>query len=212
MGCFDFIYADNGENILARAGFLYTTKAFQHRTNTQSPLRFLSTNEYGIFQIRFKTHFIHMDIYALLAAQFYLADGPIDDTPSEHFECFLDCIKNKKLPFDKHPDDIEFQNSPFCKASDAIRIPGIQYFFAGCHSIKPTNVTIPALGPQKSKKIVCSKMYDHKIPLLISKKKLPNSTLHSDSTDVARNWGFVSCDDPHQGFFLTKNCYTIYRP
>ena len=115
MGCFDFIYADNGENILARAGFLYTTKAFQHRTNTQSPLRFLFTNEYGIFQIRFKTHFIHMDIYALLAAQVYLSDDPIDDTPSEHFECFLDCIKNKKLPFDKHPDDIKFQNSPFCK-------------------------------------------------------------------------------------------------
>lgn len=38
MGCFDFTYADNEENVRGRRGYVYISKALQKATGLPSPM------------------------------------------------------------------------------------------------------------------------------------------------------------------------------
>lgn len=51
MGCFDFTYADNGENIRGRRGYIYLSPQVAEAINLANPVRFSTTDLYGQFSL-----------------------------------------------------------------------------------------------------------------------------------------------------------------
>ena len=184
MGCFDFTYADNGQNIRGRQGYVYISKALQKVTGWPSPMRFTGTDEYGIFSFDIKGRRVVLDIYALYAAQLALA-GIIDESE----------------PIRKYIEKLE----------ELIRCKGIDEFFNTKHIMPITELTVKPLANQREKTVKCRKYTDARLPILITRKKLP-CDVGDDITDIARKWGFVTANDPNQGGSPTYDLYCQYRP
>lgn len=220
MGCFDFTYADNGSNIRGGRGYIYTTKEFQKRTNTKSPLRFTGTNEYGDFFVEVVPHvFALLDIYALLALQYYLQYLNGSVTASEkltEYEMISMDVSIKETGYIEACewllDALLTRNNltEFCfpEYQDTIRFTGVHLWF---DSFSKENITctVPALGNQRMKLIETECVGKHTIPLLITRKKLHN-TKDKDLSEIAKQWGFVSCEDPEQGGRPLVNHYCKY--
>lgn len=198
MGCFDFTYADNGQNIRDRQGYVYISKALQKATGLPSPMRFTGTDEYGIFDFDIKGRRIVLDIYALYAAQLALA-GIIDE--SEPIQKYIEKLHQKTF--------VDYHNIE--ELEELIRCKGIDEFFGAKHNMPATKLTVKPLANQREKTVDCKRYTDARLPMLITRKKLP-CDVGDDITGIARDWGFVSTSDPNQGWTPTNNLYCQYRP
>ena len=208
MGCFDFTYADNGENVYGRSGYLYITKALSKEIKEGSPLCFTSTDMYGRFDFKIGLQTVTLDVFALYAAMLYLENliskEPMTEKLARHFTRYLELLRTKNFDADAI-EVLEYHE-------DAIRRFGIKYFYSNFHRISLRTEKISALGRQKAKEIVVGEEFVGELPLLISRKKLPDLR-GDDLLQVARfRWGFVSGDDPHQGCKRTKNLYYLFNP
>lgn len=198
MGCFDFTYADNGQNIRGRRGYVYISKALQKATGLPSPMRFTGTDEYGIFDFDIKGRRVVLDIYALYAAQLALA-GIIEE--SEPIRRYIEKLRQKTF--------VDYHNIE--ELEELIRCKGIDEFFGTKHIMPVTELTVRPLANQHEKTVKCRKYTDTRLPMLITRKKLPCDT-GDDITDIARKWGFVTTNDPNQGWSPTRDLYCQYRP
>lgn len=198
MGCFDFTYADNGENIRGRRGYVYISKALQKATGLSNPMPFTSTDEYGVFNFDIKGRRVALDIYAVYAAQLALA-GIIDE--SKPIQKYIK--KLRQNAFADHYDTEQLE--------ELIRCDGIEEFFSTEHGMPTVRLTVKALANQREKTVDCNKYTDTLLPILITRKKVPCDA-DDDIMDVARNWGFVSTHDPNQGWTPTHDLYCQYRP
>lgn len=97
----------------------------------------------------------------------------------------------------------------FIEAMDNIRDIGIHTFFGARKKLEsPMTVIIPALGNQKEKTVEgVQQVFVGKVPLVVTRKKLPVKDTHESFDTTVRNWGFVTSDDPNQGFLKTSNCF-----
>lgn len=87
---------------------------------------------------------------------------------------------------------------------------GISYFFDKKFekSQKPFQCKVPKIGNQKEKMVWIDTILSHPIPLLITRKKL---RLSGEPSEIGQKLGFVSGDDPNQGFSPSKNIYYCYK-
>ncbi len=207
MGCFDFTYADNGENIRRRNGYVYLTRAFAQKTKLPNPLRFIKTDDYGCFTFIVNGSKAIIDIYALLGCMAYLENQTILTEKSKKaknsIERYLNLLSHK-----------DFDNPSFEICEEIIRRFGINYHYLENNSVRldqPISITVPKLGNQKEKHLTIQYVCTAKIPLLISRKKLLMEK-EDDLWEIATKWGFVSDYDPEQGYIPTKNHYVKYQP
>lgn len=198
MGCFDFTYADNGQNIRGRRGYVYISKALQKATGLPSPMRFTGTDEYGNFDFDIKGRRVVLDIYALYTAQLALA-GIIDE--SEPIRRYIKKLRQKTF--------VDYHNTE--ELEELIRCKGIDEFFNTKHIMPITELTVKPLANQREKTVRCREYTDARLPMLITRKKLP-CDVGDDITNIARKWGFVTANDPNQGVSPTRDLYCQYRP
>lgn len=212
MGCFDFTYADNGQNIRGRRGYLYLTDNFCHDTGLKSPVRFLATDAYGRLDILMPRHKIplEVDIYACYAAMLYL-ENLCTDTKNHDMRTFLDLLRYYRI-HQTMPKESDYDT--FIEAMDNIREIGIHTFFDSQKNLEnPMTVTIPALGNQREKTIKgIQQVFAGKLPLVVTRKKLPVKDIHESFVTTVRNWGLVTSDDPNQGFSRTIDCFMPWIP
>lgn len=198
MRCFDFTYADNGQNIRGRRGYIYTTKKFQDAIHIASPIPFSEVDMYGRLECRLKNTILPLDIYTLLAMQIYLFNSNFV-TDADACQRLIEVLAD---------DPGNWSYTEIENLSDKIRFDGIQYDSSNITdcSDAPFKIHIPTIGNQKEKECYCNYMVCKHIPLLITRKKLPNAD-GRDLIDVAADWGFVTGSDPNQGFSPTTNVY-----
>lgn len=201
MGMFDFTYADNGRNIRGGSGYLYVSRAFAKATGIKSPMPFSYLDEYGniTYQNRNMPAPVMLDLYAIYTAMLAL-------------ESELDMNDAVRTYINQLRYHIEAADNEVSRVSDEIRTSGITYFFDHMKTEQDAMFgTVSALGNQREKHVTYFERFIGKIPLLISRKKLPAEP-GDDITDIARNWGYVSTDDPKQGCGPTRNLYAAYQP
>lgn len=207
MGQFDFTYADNGRNILRGMGYVYLTKEFAKRTCFPNPIRFLWTDDYGMFTFRVRKDLFTLDIYAVYGCMAYLH---MKETKSRYLETLEDTLRDSVFRYIDLLMRRQFQRVKALE--ETLREFGIDTFFSGVpwKAWKPCDVTVRALGNQKEKRVKASGRYIGPVPLLITRKKLPASP-GDDLAEIAESWGFCSDYDPANGNSLTKNHYCIYK-
>lgn len=199
MGCFDFTYADNGENIRGRRGYIYLSPQVASEADLPNPLPFIDTDSYGRFSIRISTrhdgiHCTKIDIYSLYTVLIQ-TDNNQRTTDADRF---ISLLRHRQF-------DNEFE-----KLNDALRDYGIDYFFQHLkQNVNGIPITVPSIGNQKPKRIKTYDVFHGTTPLLISKKKLPVD-INTSLQTMAQTWGYVSTDDPRQGFAQTRNLYCGY--
>ena len=200
MGCFDFTYADNGENIRGRNGYIYLSPQVAEKTKLPNPLRFYSTDAYGHFRLHIGTKNTHIDIFALYAALTYIDRNEMnkDKRLSYLIDSFLTKIHDRQF-------DREFE-----ELNDTLRNTGIDHFYHNFeYKVDSFKITVPKLGNQKEKHLETNEVCWAETPLIISKKKLPVDVSTNLKT-MAQTWGFVSTYDPKQGWFVMHNQYCKY--
>jgi hypothetical protein len=198
MGCFDFTYADNGENIYGRNGYIYLSPQVAEKINLPNPLQFCSTDAYGHFRLRIKgyeKYSISIDIFALYAV---LIRADMNKT-SEDDDRFMTLIRYRQ--FDNEYEEL----------NDTLRNAGIDYFYRHFVEYKKDTlkITVPKLGNQKEKNLETNEVCWAETPLIISRKKLPVD-VNTSLKKMAQTWGFVSTYDPKQGLFVMCNQYCKY--
>lgn len=207
MGQFDFTYADNGRNILREGGYVYLTKEFAKRTRFPNPVRFLWTDDYGMFTFRIRKEFSTLDIYAVYGCMAYL---DMMETKPGYLETLEETLRDSVFRYIDLLMRRQFQRVKALE--ETLREFGIDTFFSGVpwKAWKPCDVTVQALGNQKEKRVKASGRYIGPVPLFITRKKLPASP-GDDLAEIAESWGFCSDYDPANGNSLTKNHYCIYK-
>lgn len=213
MGCFDFTYADNGQNIMGRRGYLYLTDAFCKETGLKSPIQFEGTDEYGRFDIRMPrlSSTLTIDIYAIYGAMLFLEGEYKSPNPNEEnlFTEYIHLIKTYR----KNKEFTNQELDDFVACEDKIRGIGIHYFFRGMQdNDNSIQYEVAKLGNQRHKKVTCEQKFIRKCPLVITRKKLPIKEQGESFFTTIQRWGFVSDSDPNQGFNATKNHYLPYKP
>ena len=199
MGCLDFTYADNGENIRGRRGYIYLSPQVASEANLPNPLPFIDTDSYGRFSIRISTrhdgiHCTEIDIYSLYTVLIQTDNN----TRTADADRFISLLRHRQF-------DNEFE-----RLNDVLRSEGIDYFFKNLQrDVNGIPITVPRIGNQKSKRIKTYDVFHGTTPLLISKKKLPVD-INTSLQTMAQTWGYVSTDDPRQGFAPTRNLYCGY--
>ena len=200
MGCFDFTYADNGENIRGRNGYIYLSPQVAKKTKLPNPLRFYSTDAYGRFRLHIGTKNTHIDIFALYAALTYVDKNKMnkDKRLSYLIDSFLTKIHDRQF-------DREFE-----ELNDTLRNTGIDHFYHNFeYKVDSFKITVPKLGNQKEKNLETNEVCWAETPLIISRKKLPVD-VNTSLKKMAQTWGFVSTYDPKQGWFVMHNQYCKY--
>lgn len=218
MGCFDYTYADNGRNTRGCSGYLYLTKAFCEKTGLKSPVHYESMDEYGMITIKCKgksnhitSYLITLDIHAIHAAMLYLT-GVLDKNAKD-FEDYMNYIQLLVK------DHVNIRKKPLLwttieSLEDKLRTDSIHYFFDVHKDYTTTPLPVfhmQKLGNQPEKDITCKTCFTGRLPILISKKKLPQEQ-SNDLFEIANRWGFVSTNDPNQGFSNTKNLWVRFAP
>ena len=194
MGCFDLTYADNGENIRGRNGYIYLSPQVAEKTNLPNPLKFYSTDAYGHFCLHIDTKIAYINIFTLYAI---LVRADINKT-SEKDDRFMMLMRYRR--FDSEYDELDAM----------LRNAGINYFCC-CSEYKENafKITVPRLGNQLEKHLETNEICWAETPLLISRKKLPVD-VNTSLKKMAQAWGFVSTYDPKQGWSVTHNQYCKY--
>lgn len=194
MGCFDFTYADNGENIRGRRGYIYLSPQIAEKADLPNPLPFDTSDEYGRFHIRMGPRGIDIDILALYTVLVHNEHGEISEDDSR----FMTLIRNRQF-------DNEYKN-----LNDTLRTIKIDYFFNNIeHKETSISIIVPKIGNQREKHLETHNVCWAETPLLISRKKLPVD-VNTSLKVMAQTWGYVSMDDSEQGFFPTHNRYCKY--
>lgn len=197
MGCFDFTYADNGRNTIGERGYLYLTRAMQTAIKSSTPyLRFTGSDAYGTLYTKYGA----LDIYAIYAIMLALDNELEQDIDFKTINKIIQILRDKS----SDPEDIE-------QLTNKVRGYGIDYFF---HSLKPVSqreIALPKLGNQPAKSITTKRAFTGKVPLFLTRKKMP-SYLGDDVVTIANNLGVVSGNDPNQGFSLTTNYWICFDP
>lgn len=194
MGCFDFTYADNGENIRGRRGYIYLSPQVATKANLPNPLPFDDTDAYGRFEIRIDEQCIDIDIFALYTVLIHNDENKLDEDDNR----FITLIRNRQFEY-------EYEN-----LNDILRNDGIKYFHQNLeYQNKAFDITVPSLGNQKEKNLRTHEVCWAGTPLLISRKKLPVDVSTSLKV-MAQTWGYVSTSDPNQGWFPTRHKYCRY--
>lgn len=199
MGCFNFTYADNGDNIRGCRGYIYLSPQVAKEADLPNPLPFSYADSYGRFTIslcaRHKGgYYAEIDIYALYTVLIQTDENK----RTADADRFISLLCNRQF-------DNEFE-----RLNDSLRDYGIDYFFQHLkQNINGIPITVPRIGNQKPKRIKTYDVFHGTTPLLISKKKLPVDVNTSLQT-MAQTWGYVSTDDPRQGFAPTRNLYCGY--
>lgn len=210
MGCFDFTYADNGENIRGRNGYIYLTSRLATRAKLNNPLKFDRTDEYGRFHCISGRFDFEIDIYALLALELYLEGTDLsryqssEDAQYEPYaETLLTLLEDRTW---NKPENASARET----ASDGLRDYGILYHYDKRYRAihPPIKQRVARLGGQKEKTVTVTETYSHPVPLVISRKKLH---IDGEPSEIADEWCFVTGDDPEQGFAKTKNLYYAYE-
>lgn len=218
MGCFDFTYADNGENTRGRKGYLYLTDKFCEKTGLKSPLRIKGSNEYGMITPIIPNHpnTLEMDIYAIYAAMIYL-EGFYQNNDKEEYESeieYLETFIQMTADYRKYKSKVsEFDFEKYEICMENIRGIGVHYFFK--HTIEisvPKTYHIPKIGNQKPKTVDCDEIFTGNLPLVLTRKHLPIQEINEPFYTTVRNWNFVTGSDPNQGFNITKNLYVPWEP
>jgi hypothetical protein len=205
MGCFDFTYADNGENIRGRNGYIYLSPQIAEKTNLPNQLRFYSTDAYGHFRLHIDTKNTYINIFTLYGI---LVRADINKT-SEKDDRFMMLMRYRR--FDDEYNDLDAM----------LRNAGFNYYCC-CSEYKEDafKITVPRLGNQKEKHLETDEVCWAETPLLISRKKLPVD-VNTNLKKMAQTWGFVSAydpilvsaydpKDPKQGLHTTRNRYCKY--
>lgn len=211
MGCFDYTYADNGCNIRGCRGYFYLTHAFCEKTGLKSPIHYERMDKYGRITFPCKSNHITLDIHAIHAAMLYLAG--ILDKDTKDFDDYLHNIHR----FVKENRTIQNEAQLWTRIEaieDNIRTDSVSYFFDAHKNYTTTSLPVfhmEKLGNQPEKDITCETCFTGRVPLLISKKKLPQEKT-DDLLEIAKRWGFVSTDDPNQGLSCTKNLWVRFTP
>lgn len=211
MGCFDFTYADNGENIRGRNGYIYLTSRLATRAKLNNPLKFDRTDEYGRFRCISGRFDFEIDIYALLALELYLEGTDLSRYQSSadrslvepYAETLLTLLEDRT--WNKPENESAREN-----ATDELRGYGIDYHYDKRYHVSHPPITqrVARLGGQKEKVVTVTETYRHPVPLVISRKKLH---IDGEPSEIADEWCFVTGDDPEQGFAKTKNLYYAYE-
>lgn len=211
MGCFDFTYADNGENIRGRNGYIYLTSRLATRAKLNNPLKFDRTDEYGHFRCISGRFDFEIDIYALLALELYLEGTDLSryqasaDRPpvKPYAETLLTLLEDRT--WNKQENSFTRET-----AIDKLRDYGIDYHYDKRYRVihPPIEQRVAKLGGQKEKAVTVTETYSHPVPLVISRKKLH---IDGEPSEIADEWCFVTGDDPEQGFAKTKNLYYAYE-
>lgn len=203
MGCFDFTYADNGKNIRGGQGYIYITNALAKAANLPNPIHFQTADEYGNFFCEIDGKENSIDIYAILALEVYLSGHYVEYAhDKEALAGFVNAC-NAMI------DGLRGRSSMHGH-STMIREVGISYFFDKKFETtkKPFLRKVPKIGNQKEKMVWIDTILSHPIPLLITRKKL---RLSGEPSEIGQKLGFVSGDDPNQGFSPSKNIYYCYK-
>lgn len=194
MGCFDFTYADNGENIRGRRGYIYLSPQVATKAGLSNPLPFDTTDMYGRFHMRIGALGINIDIFALYAVLIHADENKLYDDDNR----FITLIRNRQF-------DDEYQ-----KLNDILRSAGIDYFYRSIeYKDIAFHIIVPKISNQREKSLETNEVCWAETPLLISRKKLPVDVRTSLKT-MARTWGYVSTSDPNQGWSTTHNQYCRY--
>lgn len=217
MGCFDFTYADNGRNTRGNMAYFYLTKAFCKETGLKSPLKYENTDKYGMFntriQSKLKSYVLTFDIYAFYGAMLHL-----ESLCSNHeAECkeYLELIHKRVRQYRNAAGEETVWSATIWarieELEDALRLDGINYFFSEHTKIPRQEYTVPKLGNQREHTIHASEVFSGKLPLLLSRKRLPAEST-DDLVDIAKSWGYVTDSDPNQGFNATINHWLPFDP
>lgn len=194
MGCFDLTYADNGENIRGRNGYIYLSPQVAEKTNLPNPLKFYSTDTYGHFRLHIDTKDTYINIFTLYAI---LVRADINKT-SEKDDRFMMLMRCRR--FDDEYDHLDAM----------LRNTGINYLYLNSkYKEGAFKITVPRLGNQLEKRLETNEICWAETPLLISRKKLPVD-VNTSLKKMAQTWGFVSTYDPKQGCGITRNRYCKY--
>jgi hypothetical protein len=194
MSRFDLTYADNGESIHGRNGYIYLSPQVAEKTNLPNPLRFYSIDVYGHVRLHIDTKIAYINIFTLYAI---LVRADINKT-SEDDNRFMTLIRYRRF------------DSEYKELDPMLGNAGINYFCC-CSEYKEDafKITIPKLGNQKEKNLETNEICWAETPLLISKKKLPVD-VNTSLKKMAQTWGFVSTYNPKQGWDITRNHYCKY--
>lgn len=200
MGCFDFTYADNGKNICGSHGYLHLTQKMKARLGCKDAyLRFDGTDEYGDLYIKGRD----IDVYALYACMLALEGEPdVEGIDPRDVDAFLDMLGDMRPDMDA----IALEN-----LMDRLREPAISYFFRHEDTRRQKNVLLPKMGNQPTKAVVTKGAFDGNVPLLITRKKMPEA-FGKDAVEIARTLSVTSGADPNQGFSPTKGHWIAYKP
>jgi hypothetical protein len=211
---FDLTYADNGENIRRRNGYIYLSPQVAARTNLPNPLKFYSMDQYGELKLNIdekENDLAYVDIFALYAVCMYIDRDEIDE------ESWFWYLADQFLTL---LHDREFYGD-YSYLNNALRGTGIAYFCRNYEYKENTfKITVPKLNNQKEKNLETNEICWAETPLLISRKKLPVD-VNTSLKKMAQTWGFVSTYDPKkgrhtapndskQGLHTTRNKYCKY--
>lgn len=199
MGCFDFTYADNGENIRGRRGYIYLSPQVAEAINLANPVRFSTVDLYGQFSLCIPLNYgaryeRKIDIFSL----YHLCIQADHDQWTDDAKRFTNLIAHLQF------------NDEYRSLNDSLRDAGIDYFFKHLkHESHATQIIVPQLANQRQKHLETFDVFQETTPLLISRKKLPVN-VSTNLKDMAQAWGYVSTSDPKQGWRPTRDLYCRY--
>lgn len=203
-------YCDNGYNIGGDSGYIYITNALKNICNLPNPIKFKKSYSFGFFDCIIDNNQYEIDIFALYAAQLYLAklipDTLIPMIQTELIK-YIGLLKTRNI------------DKEFFLAENDIRVFGINYFTEHNKKYKskkqPFEIAdIPSLQNQKAThKIKCYDFCNAEIPLMITRKKIPLNK-EDDVTTISTKWGFVTnliITDTPVPVCSSKKHYTLYK-
>lgn len=202
MGCFDFTYADNGENIRGRTGYIHLSETVARKLKTRKALRFTSTDEYGRFDIKVKNKTISIDIFALYTAMIFF-----DDSNDQYVQTIIKVDKNLKSELiDAYLDGIA-HGKPNADLEDNLRFLGIHYMSEKTkRESEPQRIII---DDETGKWGTCYETFFGAVPLVLTKKPYSDA---QTAKEVAEYLGRVSGYDPNQGFNPTNDYFIKFEP
>lgn len=195
----DFTYADNGRNTDGERGYLYLTRAMQTAIKSSTPyLRFTGSDHGTLY-----TEYGALDIYAIYAIMLALDNELEQDIDFKTINIDFKTI-NKIIQIlrDKSsvPEDIE-------QLTNKVRGYAVDYFYYSLRIISQREIALPKLGNQPAKSITTKRAFAGKVPLFLTRKKMP-SYLGDDVVTIASNLGVVS----GYGSYLTTKSWLCYKP
>lgn len=122
MGCFDFTYADNGDNIRSHHGYIYLSPQIAEEADLPNPLPYSDRDSYGqcsihIFDHQKDIYYTDINVYALYAVLIQTENNKRTADADQ----FISLLRHRQF-------DDEYK-----RLNDSLRSEGIDCFF---HNLK----------------------------------------------------------------------------